>query len=318
MREGKFEESVQALETIISEHGTQYDLLDLQGMCYFRLKYYEQAVACYSQLADLDPKNPNPLTNLGAVYNRMKRYDQAVDSLRKAIQRDSKKIDAYFNLGIAHRQAGHPDLAISAYKEVLKLNPQFEQAHLNLANVYLEKKNTAMATTHYRTALTINPELEAATRGLKKTQQQEIKKRELVNPFGRLVDPTLLAHKKTASAIKQLNKAERKKRSRGSDSFNQSDSQCCPARRRRTPRKNGTNVVGTHPSSDRWRTAPRTVDGSIRCVLRRNPSLRRRQAIPQTICFGASRTRRSNEYPRVRRIRLIGKINWFSPLVRGS
>lgn len=209
IKQGQFEKSVNILESITSEHGTQIDLLDMQGMCYFRLKHFEQAAACYSQLADLDPKNPNPLTNLGAVYNRMKRFDQAIQALRKAIQCDNRKIDAYYNLGIAHRKAGQSDLAISSYKEAIKLNPQFEQAHLNLANVYLELNNTAMATTHYRTALTIKPDLESAQRGLKKTQEQELQKSQQKNPFGRLVNTSQLAHKKTASAIRQLTEAER-------------------------------------------------------------------------------------------------------------
>jgi len=211
IKQGQFEEAANVLETIISDAGVHADLLDMQGMCYFRLNHLEQASVCYSQLADLDLKNPNPLTNLGAVYNRMKRYDQAVQALRKAIQRDNRKIDAYYNLGIAHRKAGQPDLAISAYKEAIKLNPQFEQAHLNLANVYLELNNFAMATTHYHTALAINPELESAQRGLKKTGEQELQKNQSKNPFGRLVDPSQLAHKKSASAIKSLTDSERAK-----------------------------------------------------------------------------------------------------------
>ncbi len=211
IKQGQFEEAMNVIEAIISENGTQIDLLDMQGMCSFRLGHYEQAAACYAQSAELDPQNATPLTNLGAVYNRMKRSDLALEALRKAIHRDKKKVDAYYNMGIAHRHAGDSALAISAYKEAIKLNPQFEQAHLNIANVYLDQKNTAMATTHYQTALTINPELESAKRGLKKTQEMEYRKKQQNSPFGRLVDPSQLAHKKTASAIKPLTESERDK-----------------------------------------------------------------------------------------------------------
>ena len=211
IKQGQFEEAMNVLEAIISEQGAQIDLLDLKGMCSFRLGHYEQAAACYAQSAELDPKNATPLTNLGAVYNRMKRPEQALEVLRKAIHRDKKKVDAYYNMGIAHRQAGDSALAISAYKEAIKINPQFERAHLNIANVYLDQKNTAMATTHYQTALTINPNLDSAKRGLKKTKELELEKREQNNPFGRLVDPSQLAHKKTASAIKSMTEAERDK-----------------------------------------------------------------------------------------------------------
>jgi len=211
IKQGQFEEAMNVLEAVISEQGTQIDLLDLQGMCSFRLGHYEQAAACYAQSAELDPKNATPLTNLGAVYNRMKRPAEALGVLRKAIHRDKKKVDAYYNMGIAHRQAGDSALAISAYKEAIKINPQLEQAHLNIANVYLDQKNTVMATTHYQTALTINPGLDSAKRGLKKTKELELEKRQQNNPFGRLVDPSQLAHKKTASAIKSMTEAERNK-----------------------------------------------------------------------------------------------------------
>ncbi len=211
IKQGRFEEALDVLEAIISGHGAEIELLDMQGMCFFRLERYEQAAACYAQEAELDPKNATPLTNLGAVYNRMKRPAEALEALRKAIHRDKRKVDAYYNMGIAHRQAGDYSLAISAYKEAIKINPQFEQAHLNIANVYLEQKNTAMATTHYQTALTINPNLDSAKRGLKKTKELELEKKLQNNPFGRLVDPSQLAHKKNASAIRPMTEAERDK-----------------------------------------------------------------------------------------------------------
>ena len=211
IKQGRFEEALDVLEAIISGYGAEIELLDMQGMCFFRLGRYEQAAACYAQEAELDPKNATPLTNLGAVYNRIKRPAEALEALRKAIHRDKKKVDAYYNMGIAHRQAGDYSLAISAYKEAIKINPQFEQAHLNIANVYLEQKNTAMATTHYQTALTINPDLDSAKRGLKKTKELELEKKLRNNPFGRLVDPSQLAHKKSASAIRPMTEAERDK-----------------------------------------------------------------------------------------------------------
>ena len=211
IKQGQFQKSADILESILSDHGSQSDILDMLGMCNFRMKHFEQAAAYYTQLSELDPSNANPLTNLGAVYNRMKRYDLAVAALQKAIQRDFKKIDAYYNLGIAHRKSGHSSLAISAYKEAIKLNPQFEQAHLNLGNAYLDVKNFAMATTHYRTALTINPDLESAQRGLNNTKEQENKKKQQNSPFGRLVDTSKFTSKKTKLGLRQLSEKERVK-----------------------------------------------------------------------------------------------------------
>ncbi|TWT62591.1 tetratricopeptide repeat protein [Rubinisphaera italica] len=212
IRQRQFEEALVLLESIGDGDPSELlDVYEMQAMCYFRTKQYEQACTCYQQLAEEHPQSATPLTNLGAVYNRMKKFPEAVSSLRNAIQRDKHNFDAYYNLGFAHRNSGHPELAIPAYKEAIKLNPQFDQAHLNLANAYLDVNNNRQAVIHYQTALNINPDLEAATRGLKKAQDREIQSAKNTNPFGRLVDVTQLSHRKSASAIKTLNIVEREK-----------------------------------------------------------------------------------------------------------
>ncbi|MCA8983185.1 MAG: tetratricopeptide repeat protein [Planctomycetaceae bacterium] len=190
--------------------GQRLELLEMQAMCYFRMKRYEQAAACYQQLAEADPRSAKPLVNLGAVYNRLHRYNQAIDSLRRAIQRDRANVDAYYNLGYAQRHNGHPDLAISAYKEAIRLDPKLDLAHIQLANLYLDLKNLVMATTHYRAALLITPEMEVALQGLQRVRELELQLEQHKNPFGRLVDANRL-HQNTGQEVKRLSEGERHK-----------------------------------------------------------------------------------------------------------
>jgi len=210
LKQRQYDEALRLLEQVQAPDSAQrLELLEMQAMCYFRTGQFEQAAACYQQLAEEDPESARPLINLGAVFNRLHRYDDAIESLRKAIHRDRGNVDAYYNLGFAQRHSGHPDLAISAYKEALRLRPQMEQGHLNLGNAYLEVNNTVMATNHYKAALMINPELEPAKRGLKRAAEKDLKNRENDSPFGRLVDTTTLTKQRSDSCLKRLTEAER-------------------------------------------------------------------------------------------------------------
>ncbi len=212
LRQKEYNKALELLEQVQTADPVQrQELLEMQAMCCFRLGLLERAAVCYHQLNEDHPQLAKPLVNLGAVYNRLRQYDQAIHWLRKAIHRDKANADAYYNLGFAQKHSGQSDLAISAYKEALKLNPKLEQAHLNLANLYLDRHNITMAIQHYRTALTLNPELQVAQRGLQRAYELDNKSQLQLNPFGRLVDVTQLAHQKSATAIRTLSEAERRK-----------------------------------------------------------------------------------------------------------
>lgn len=58
------------------------------------LKYLEKAL-------DLEPLNPEALTNYGNVLYDLKRPLEAIDAYRKALLIDNKNDDIYYNLGNA-------------------------------------------------------------------------------------------------------------------------------------------------------------------------------------------------------------------------
>jgi Tfp pilus assembly protein PilF len=88
---------------------------------YERLKKFDEAIAGYTRVMQLDPRDPKPYVNLGEIYCETKDFDQAIVNLEKAIAEAKKAIEQ---------------------------DPKNINAHLHLSNLYVLKKDFAQAEKH--------------------------------------------------------------------------------------------------------------------------------------------------------------------------
>ncbi len=59
----------------------------------------EEAVKDYSQVIELDPKNPIYYCKRGIIYEKLKKWEEACKDHSKAIELDPKNPFSYFNRG---------------------------------------------------------------------------------------------------------------------------------------------------------------------------------------------------------------------------
>ena len=96
------------------------------GNAYFDTDRFMEAIDAYAKSIELQPNNPNVLTDMGIMYRRIDQPEEAVRRFESALQIDPTHEMSRFNRGIVlFYDLKEKDKAIDAWKELVKLNPQF-------------------------------------------------------------------------------------------------------------------------------------------------------------------------------------------------
>jgi cytochrome c-type biogenesis protein CcmH/NrfG len=94
------------------------------GNDYFDTDQPQKAITAYQKALELDPSNPDILTDQGVMYQRIQWYDRAVQNFEKANQLNPKHIQSLYNLGIVYAQnMNRPDKAVEAWSRYLAADP---------------------------------------------------------------------------------------------------------------------------------------------------------------------------------------------------
>lgn len=72
------------------------------GNDYFDANQYQKSVQAYAKALELDPNNPNVLTDQGVMFRALGFYDRAVSNFEKAHQLDPKHLQSLYNIGIIY------------------------------------------------------------------------------------------------------------------------------------------------------------------------------------------------------------------------
>ncbi len=95
---------------------------------YFDSAKFEEAETYYSKALELDPKNVNARTDLGATFveRAAPDYGRAISEFKRALEIDPKSAPSLYYLGIAHLRAGDRAEAEKVLAEMEKNDPQSE------------------------------------------------------------------------------------------------------------------------------------------------------------------------------------------------
>jgi cytochrome c-type biogenesis protein CcmH/NrfG len=94
------------------------------GNEYFDADRPVESIEAYQKALDLNPNDPNVLTDQGVMYRRIRQFERALDNFNKATQIDPRHINSLFNIGVVYRyDLNKPDLAEAAWSKFLTINP---------------------------------------------------------------------------------------------------------------------------------------------------------------------------------------------------
>jgi tetratricopeptide (TPR) repeat protein len=94
---------------------------------------YAEAVACYRELLELDPRSMVACNNLGAALCGLGRYHEAAEQFRRAIGIKRAYADAHCNLGTVLRAQGRVVESEAPLRHALQLKPTYMDAQLSLS-----------------------------------------------------------------------------------------------------------------------------------------------------------------------------------------
>jgi tetratricopeptide (TPR) repeat protein len=95
---------------------------------YYDGQAYPQAIEYYTKALEVNPKNPDVITDLGTAYWYSGNPDKAIDQFQKSLSIRPNHPGTLFNMGIVKWQGKKdPNGAVVAWEQLLKSNPGYPQ-----------------------------------------------------------------------------------------------------------------------------------------------------------------------------------------------
>ena len=154
----RFPELEQELKSLIRVHPLDFRLLNLSGICCYRLGKFERAVEQYKKAIELNPNFTDAGVNLGVAYKTLGSYEQAINEYHKVIDLNPKEFRALNNIGNLILEKGDSKSAKHWLKKALLLNPNSSDVLNNLGLVYKMENQLKTAEKYFLKAIKENSE----------------------------------------------------------------------------------------------------------------------------------------------------------------
>lgn len=94
------------------------------GNDYFDTEQSQKSINAYSKALEIEPNNPNVLTDQGIMFRKVGWYDKAIANFEKANQIDPNHLQSIFNLGLVYSvDLKQPDKASQYWNRYLQMDP---------------------------------------------------------------------------------------------------------------------------------------------------------------------------------------------------
>jgi tetratricopeptide (TPR) repeat protein len=95
----------------------------------------ESQVQALKAVADREPTNPAPRTQLANLYFDAEKYDQAISWYEQALKLAPNDPNVNTDLGVCYYYTNQPDKALEQFAHALKINPKHTKTLLNVGIV---------------------------------------------------------------------------------------------------------------------------------------------------------------------------------------
>ena len=136
--------------------------LNNKGASLENLGKYQEAIACYNRVLEINPRDAGAWSNKGNALNKLGKLQEAVDCYDRALEINPRYAVTWSNKGVALYNLGKIQEAVDCYDRALEINPRFEKAWNNKGNALGDLGKYQEAVDCYDRALEINPRLEEA------------------------------------------------------------------------------------------------------------------------------------------------------------
>lgn len=93
------------------------------GNDYFDTEQSQKAITAYGKALEIEPNNPNVLTDQGIMFRKIGWYDKALANFEKAGKIDPSHLQSLFNAGLVYTvDMNQPEKALPYWNRYLKLD----------------------------------------------------------------------------------------------------------------------------------------------------------------------------------------------------
>jgi protein O-GlcNAc transferase len=132
------------------------ELLQL-GLTHHQADRLAETEACYREILQQEPQDPDALHLLGVIAQQRGQYDDAIQLIGAAIRKHPVAADYHNNLANTYRLHGNPSAAIASFRRATVLDPDHLDALHSLANLLVEQNQFAEAEACFRRVLVLQP-----------------------------------------------------------------------------------------------------------------------------------------------------------------
>ncbi|OPY50739.1 MAG: lipoprotein NlpI [Methanosaeta sp. PtaU1.Bin112] len=129
--QGKYNEAISCYDNAIEKDPKNKLAWVNKGAALLELMESDDAISCFDKVTELYPKSAEAWNGKGYALNRLDRFDEAIIAFNKAIEINHKSADAWNGKGIALDNSGKHDDAIQAYERAIAIRPKFDEAWNN-------------------------------------------------------------------------------------------------------------------------------------------------------------------------------------------
>ena len=89
-------------EKIVAQDPKNLNAWIALGNDYFDTEQAQKAINAYGKALEIEPNNPNVLTDQGVMYRKMGWYDKAIANFEKAQQIEPRHLQSMYNMGVVY------------------------------------------------------------------------------------------------------------------------------------------------------------------------------------------------------------------------
>lgn len=128
------------------------------GVCYYRIKDYENALVCTLKAKEIDPNDYTLEGNLADIFFMKKEYEKAIFHYKNAIAHNKKQFNTYNFYGVALFNLKRYPEAIAIFEEGIIKQPEHAELWLNYGNSLAVSGHFKEAIKVFEKAYALNPE----------------------------------------------------------------------------------------------------------------------------------------------------------------
>ena len=124
-----YSQRISQAEKVVAQDPKNLNAWISLGNDYFDMEQPQKSINAYGKALEIEPNNPNLLTDQGIMFRRVGWYDKAIANFEKAGKIDPNHLQSLYNIGLVYAtDLKQPEKAFSYWRRYLQLDSSSQTA----------------------------------------------------------------------------------------------------------------------------------------------------------------------------------------------